>query len=285
MRRMRCCVPTQRIGLPTMCAGAFRFQSSNDSPSGSQQRTSLLCNSGCTGVGKTTLLHHTIVEALRVLELMVGEHVEAAGGMCKSVMARGEKDETDAKKYLQRPLGFYVTFSGDDTPSSADQKYLYTQSGSFPILTAIALRMAYSVVPSDNRESYQDFTARVAPHCDRISDGGNFMSIVKALRSELGWEGPMFLAIDEFRKPYENRTSDKRRAGLSRMHAFLLDGALPLATSPSLNHIVYSSYLAVAMEDAVDFVDLSTSSRFKLIAQAMPIISVRDEMSCMTCAW
>ncbi|CUF17176.1 multi-copy leucine-rich repeat protein, putative, partial [Bodo saltans] len=153
MRRMRCCELPQCFGLPTMRAGAFRFQSSNGSPPGSQpkplakavtcwltaaravrlgqkrgnafaasdgdqlqldamqryldgsetkaprcgnipfklsgsvehdvlrhvwqreraykraqpghcqQRTSLLCNSGCTGIGKTTLLHHTTVEA------------------------------------------------------------------------------------------------------------------------------------------------------------------------------------------------------------------------------
>ena len=58
---------------------------------------------------------------------MVGNHV-------KSVEAQD--------KYC--PLGFYVTFRGGATPICADRAYLAAKT--FPILTAIALRMTYSVV-------------------------------------------------------------------------------------------------------------------------------------------
>ncbi|CUF17463.1 multi-copy leucine-rich repeat protein, putative [Bodo saltans] len=240
-----------------------------------QQRTSLLCNSRFSGTGKTTLLQLTTVKAVRVLGLMVDEHVEA-GGVRTSMVARGANDDSEEAKraHRKRPLGFYVTFNTPVTPSSDDQKYLHTEE--FPLLTAIALRMAYSVVPSDNRESYQDFTEKIEPHCDKNSDRNNFNSIIKALRNELDWEGPMFIAIDEFRKPYEGRAYGERRKGLSRMCAFLLDNALPLLPLPMPGHTVYTSYIAVSVYDAVDTVQLATDSDRKLIAQAMPSLSVRD---------
>ncbi|CUG88876.1 multi-copy leucine-rich repeat protein, putative [Bodo saltans] len=240
------------------------------------QRTSLLCNSGFAGTGKTTLLQHTTVEALWVLERMVHEHVKS-GGARKIAVAEDAKDDpadTKAAMHLNRPLGFYVTFNTRATPSTEDPKYLNTED--VPILTAIALRMAYSVVPSCHRGSYEDFAKRVAPHCDKGSDENNFKLIVKALQSALDWKGPMFIAIDEFRNAYVNRTTDERRKGLSRVCRVLLDNALPILTAPKLAHVVYASYIAVSVYDAVDTVALATVSNRKLIAQAMPTLSVRD---------
>ncbi|CUG89102.1 multi-copy leucine-rich repeat protein, putative [Bodo saltans] len=232
----------------------------------SQQRTSLLCNSGFGGTGKTTLLYHTTVEAFRILKRMVGEHI--------SIVTKDSAEEAK-RAHEMRPLGFYVTFNTETTSGTADQKYLDTEK--VPILTAIALRMAYSVVPSYNREIYRDFATRVAPYCDKSSDVNNFNSVVKALRSKLGWEGPMFIAIDEFRNAYGSRNSEERREGLSSVCEILLDGALPLLPpSPKLDHIVYKSYIAVSVYDAVDTLKLATISNRKLIAQAMPNLSVRD---------
>ncbi|CUI14983.1 multi-copy leucine-rich repeat protein, putative, partial [Bodo saltans] len=227
------------------------------------RRTSLLCNCGYIGSGRTTLLQLTTVEAVRTLKTMVGEHVtpkEAQG------------------KY--RPLGFYVTFKDGPTPICADRAYL--EAKTFPILTAIALRMAYSVVVppksddvdhSKNSVDYRKFSRIIASQCDMTSDKDNFDRIIGALRRVLQWEGPMFIAIDEFKVPFAFRTPQECNDGLEKVCKHVLDDALPILKTPTVTHTVYASYFAVSLLDTIRF---SMYSNRRLIGQAMPIIGVRD---------
>ncbi|CUG57291.1 multi-copy leucine-rich repeat protein, putative, partial [Bodo saltans] len=231
---------------------------------GSNGRPSLLCNSGHTGTGKTTLLQQTTSLGVKELKAMVDEHVKS-----------GEAQD----KYS--PFGFFVTFNTGVTPIDADNEYLGATK-KFPILTAIALRMAYSVmeppdVEHEDSKGYTAFAKEIAPYCDWTSDGNNFDCIVRAMRNVLEWEGPMFIAIDEFKLPFRVRTLQECIEGLGTVCKHLLDDAKPLFRKTlTVKHTVYESYIAVSVYDAVDTIRLSTSSQRRLIAQAMPNVSVRD---------
>ncbi|CUF17117.1 multi-copy leucine-rich repeat protein, putative [Bodo saltans] len=229
-----------------------------------RRRTSLLCNCGIGGTGKTTLLQLTTVEAVRTLKTMVDDHVTP-------MEAQG--------KY--RPLGFFVTFKDGATPICADRVYL--EAKTFPILTVIALRMAYSVVvpPSSSGTTpfvdYKKFSRMIASQCDMTSDKDNFDRIIGALRRVLQWEGPMFIAIDEFKVPFAARTPQECNVGLEKVCKHLLDDAkVLLEKTPAVKHAVYASYIAVSMNDALYTVQFSKYSKRRLIAQTMPIIGLRD---------
>ncbi|CUG86597.1 multi-copy leucine-rich repeat protein, putative, partial [Bodo saltans] len=139
------------------------------------ERTGLLCNSGTKGSGKTTLLLQTTVEAVAMLAQMVADHKRV-----------GHED---------RPLGFYVTFDTEVTNASVDNSILDARQ--HPILTAIALRMVYSVFdPSDDDTDsparYLAFAQSIVKYCG-VYDYVNFQNIVNALRMHLDWTGPMFI--------------------------------------------------------------------------------------------
>ncbi|CUG87705.1 multi-copy leucine-rich repeat protein, putative [Bodo saltans] len=234
---------------------------------GAANRTSLLCNSGNSGTGKTTLLQLTTLASVRELKTMVGQHMKAKGI---------EEAEEDVEEVCTewRPLGFYVTFNNVDTPIDADCNVYggNPDAPKFPILTAIALRMVYSVVKPPKTDSFVEFAVKIAAHCKQ-SDHKNFDCIIGSLRRVLQWKGPMFIAIDEFKMPFENRPPQERIDGLESVCRYLLDQASKLFTNAPA---VYTSYIAVSVYDAVDTVRLSMGSKRQLIAQAMPHLSVRD---------
>ncbi|CUG84471.1 multi-copy leucine-rich repeat protein, putative [Bodo saltans] len=165
----------------------------------SGMRTSLLCNIGTAGSGQALLLHQITVEAVQMLDQMVGEHVEAA--------ARGSSKEG---QYRRRPLGFYVTFNASLTSTDRDKHYLAADR--YPILTAIALRVAYSVVV-DPSIDYSTFAKRVAKYCNLANDEANFKCIVDALRSIWKWDGPMFRTLPETVQMPSPRATPRRTVG------------------------------------------------------------------------
>ncbi|CUG88873.1 multi-copy leucine-rich repeat protein, putative [Bodo saltans] len=164
-------------------------------------KTSLLCNIGTAGSGQAILLHQTTVEAVQMLGQMVGEHVEAAA----------RRSATPEESTRKGPLGFYVTFNTSLTSTDRDKHFLAADK--YPILTAIALRVAYSVV--DPSIDYGTFAKRVAKCCNLESDKANFESIIDALRSVWKWDGPMFLAIHDCQRPFKRLPLEQLHDGLS----------------------------------------------------------------------
>ncbi|CUI14240.1 multi-copy leucine-rich repeat protein, putative [Bodo saltans] len=143
------------------------------------------------------------------------------------------------------------------------------------------MRMVYSVVDtsinSASSSAFQTFARNVAKYCDLDQDYKNFEYIVGALRKQLDWEGPMFVAIDEFLVPYFKTKYQRQLSnGLKTICEDMLDDARPLLVTPGVEHTVYSRYVAVSVYHAVDTVRLSTMSGRPLIAQPMPLLSARD---------
>ncbi|CUG87709.1 multi-copy leucine-rich repeat protein, putative [Bodo saltans] len=136
---------------------------------GAANRTSLLCNSGIAGLGRQHCCSKQRLRACESLKTMVDEHVKTRG------IEEADNDEL-------RPLGFYVTFKAGSTPIAVDDSEYSQKATSFPILTAIALRMVYSVVvPStmtvvelEKFKHFEKFSRIIAAHCDLDSDAENF---------------------------------------------------------------------------------------------------------------
>jgi hypothetical protein len=257
----------------------------------SNRRTALLCNSGCAGSGKTTQQQHTTAEAVMMLREMV--NADTAGS---------------AEKFRWRPLGFYVTFNTQLTDRYLDCTFM---GKAVPILTRIALRMAYSVLTwraagkttsragqqsdATNRHAfveqaihdhlaqlpqYDIFAQDLLNYCN-TDDMSNFGNIIGALRKVLKWDGPMFIAIDEFAK-----AAAESQIGvvgcLTLVCTKLLDDAKTLPISAQ--HDVYERYICASVYDAVDTVQLATASKRPIISQAMPLLGVRHLAASLT-AW
>ncbi|CUG91401.1 multi-copy leucine-rich repeat protein, putative [Bodo saltans] len=232
-------------------------------------RTSLLCNIGTAGCGQAILLMQMTVEAVQMLDQMVGEHVEAA--------ARGSTTPEEAtrngevEQYRRRPLGFFVMFNSSLTSTDRDKYDLAADR--YPVLTAIALRVAYSVVV-DPSIDYGTFAKMVAKCCNLENDKANFECIVDALRSIWKWDGPMFVAIDEFERPFKRLPLEQFHNGLSDVCHGLLDQSREPFMTPS--HKVFSHYVAVSMYTPLSAMDFSTISGRPLIVQPMSLLGVRD---------
>ncbi|CUG40638.1 multi-copy leucine-rich repeat protein, putative [Bodo saltans] len=236
--------------------------------------TSLLCIGGSLGSGKTTRLHHTTVEAVRVLEEMVAECVEG-----------------DAKRRLYRPLGFFVTFS-----EPADNSSSLSETRPFPVLTEIALRMAFAVLDDARRTdkprakfgTYKHFRSTILQHCDYYKDTQNFECIIAALRTVLHWKGSMFIAIDDFNEPRlcPIKTADEFlgvRAvpeALENVCVRLLDNALPVMSGKK--HALYESYIAASVLQAADIAALSKHPNRPLIFQQATMLSVKAAAKLLT---
>ncbi|CUG87910.1 multi-copy leucine-rich repeat protein, putative [Bodo saltans] len=220
------------------------------------ERTRLLCNVGCEGSGKTVMLH-TTAAAVHMMEGMVSE--------CTN------DDGTERERW--RPLGFYVSFAGD-TVRSETAGELHKQT-SFPILTAIAIRMVYSVIDDycGMRVPYQTFVAEVLAACNRRWDEENFRGIVAALRAVLEWDGPMFIAVDDFKRAYGQELSSIV-AGLQCRALLVSEKTLPI--SSGARPPVYESYAAVSAHSAVDAFIAAAEFERELIMQPMLMLGVRD---------
>lgn len=230
--------------------------------SGNYFRTSLLCNTGTTGTGKTTLLQQTTVEAVQMLGQMVDEHVEAAVHVGSTLQET--KREGDAEQHRRRPLGFFVTFNSPAADINCEEYYL--TAATFPVLTAIALRVVYSVVVEPSID-YCAFAANMTKYFSLESDQTNFHCIVDALRAAWKWEGPMFVAIDELQKLLKNLSVQQLHNGLSNVCNGLLDHSKDLMVTPRVPHKVFSHYLAVSVYTAADAMDFSRISGRPLIVQ------------------
>ncbi|CUI15137.1 multi-copy leucine-rich repeat protein, putative [Bodo saltans] len=209
----------------------------------------LLCTIGCEGSGKTVTLLHTTAAAVHVMEGMVRKRT---------------KNATERKRW--RPLGFYVSFAGGNVSIELHkQKFLP--------MTAIALRVAYSVIddccatrPKGGMEaaattagkkiSYEEFATEVLAECKFRWDEETFRGIVAALRAVLAWDGPMFIAIDDFEQAYQHKLK-KIGEGLRHVSTELLmsDKALPISCNANKQHVeLYETYLAVSACCVADLV-------------------------------
>ncbi|CUI15136.1 multi-copy leucine-rich repeat protein, putative [Bodo saltans] len=226
----------------------------------------LLCTIGCEGSGKTVTLLHTTAAAVHMLE----------GAVRKCT----KNDATERVRW--RPLGFYVSFAGDAVDSEL-HKHEH-----FPILTAIALRMAYSVIedccataradatPSgEKKASYEEFATEVLTACHYRWDAETFRGIVAALRTVLAWDGPMFVAVDDFKEAYMHHL-ERINVELSGLCRALLvnDDLLPLSCVGNSRIKIYESYLAVSASSASDLV-AAGRNRY-LIMQPMPMFDMQD---------
>ncbi|CUG40494.1 multi-copy leucine-rich repeat protein, putative, partial [Bodo saltans] len=271
-----------------------------DGSSVERRPTSLLCSCGSTGSGKSTMLLHTTVEGVIQLECNVSS---------THVRWRGE-----AKRHLYRPLGFVVTFS---EPADNNNSSRLTESQPrFPVLTEIALRMAYSVLdhthrttnkPTTNVGTYEHFTSIILKYCDLDKDMQNFECIIAALRRVLHWKGPMFIAIDdfdlacsavknelcrgnEFRPCPAGKLDDdvpghQSRAvaeSLENVCVQLLDNALPLMYENGEKDKVCEIYIAVSVSKAADLAALSTCFGRPLIFQPLTMLSVKAAAKLLT---
>ncbi|CUI15132.1 multi-copy leucine-rich repeat protein, putative [Bodo saltans] len=233
---------------------------------GNSEDIPLLCNIGCEGSGKTVTLLHTTAAAVHMLE----------GAVRKCT----NNDATERVRW--RPLGFYVSFAGDAVDSELHKHE------DFPILTAIALRMAYSVIedccatarvdatPSgEKKASYEEFATEVLTACHYRWDEETFRGIIAALRAVLGWDGPMFIAVDDFKEAYMHQL-ERINVELRRVCGALLvnDEVLPLNCVGNSRLKIYESYLAVSACSAVDLV--AAGRNRDVIIQPMPMFDMQD---------
>ncbi|CUF95080.1 multi-copy leucine-rich repeat protein, putative [Bodo saltans] len=215
-------------------------------------RTPLLCNSGVTGSGKSVLMLHSTAAAIPILERKINKQITNA-------------DE----RRIWRPLGFYVSFN---TPVTAMTTNETRRQDS--ILTLIALRMAFSVL-DDERCTYKAFSNEMFHLCHLDTDEENCMHIIKALRTVLKWSGPMFVAMDEFKRAFPEEDRKIIVAGLKEVCTRLIDAASLLPIDLTSKDFIYDRYVAVSAYNAVDPVALATQSLRKLIVQPMPMFGLR----------
>jgi hypothetical protein len=247
---------------------------------GGTGRVAFLCNSGCAGSGKTTLLYQSTAEGVRAMRVMVNKRTVGS-----------------AEQHRWRPLGFYVTFNTRLTDFVEDKVH-QASSRDVPILTFIALRMAYSVLAATLRDSgevvavphYGKFAKTLLSFCDLDNDESNFECIVGALRKALQWDGPMFIAIDELARAVDTTRFNVRDV-VSAVCVRLLDNAKPLRISDAEKKLplsatdklgVYERYVCASVYDAVDTVHLATGSARPIISQPMPLLGVRQLASSLT---
>ncbi|CUG88001.1 multi-copy leucine-rich repeat protein, putative [Bodo saltans] len=230
--------------------------------------TSVLCNYGPSGSGKSVQLLHTTAVATQII-----------GGMVR----RGVSDDVERERC--RPLGFCVSFTRHDgTGSYKDRDELTPPSGQLLILTAIALRMAFAVMERsrytstpDESNYYSYFVDKMIDKCDMTNDKGNFDSIVAALRQVLKWEGPMFIAVDSFLRAFDYK-APAIATGFSTVCRELLDESpvLPISSSEETGPVIYERYLAISSFYPVHAVDFAAKANRRLIMQPTALLDLCD---------
>ncbi|CUF95051.1 multi-copy leucine-rich repeat protein, putative [Bodo saltans] len=219
-------------------------------------RTRLLCNSGVVGSGKSVLMLHSTAAAIPILERKINKRV------------------TVDPERRWRPLGFYVSFNTCLTATT------WRDAETKNILTLIALRIAYSVLEDEQcvRRNYDAFSSEMYQLCSG-NDEEDFTCIIKALRTVLKWDGPMFLAIDEFHRAFPGGNTTDIVLGLSTVCARLLDAApklpLPLSNVVDINDYIYERYIAASAYSAVYPVTFAAQYCRELLVQPMPTLDLQ----------
>ncbi|CUG88209.1 multi-copy leucine-rich repeat protein, putative [Bodo saltans] len=183
--------------------------------------------------------------------------------MIRGVLRKNNSDDVARQRY--RPLGFCISFRGVEK---------------YPILTVVALQMAFAIMDcrqfardSSSGMHYNYFSRELLDKCDLSNDQGNFERIIAAIRTVLKWDGPMFIAIENFTWEFEGPNMSTIFETVCRA---LLDKSPLLPTTVSQKGpVIYERYLAVS-SSPFDAASLVEKTNRHMIMQPTAVIELKD---------